>query len=64
MHGLVVPAVSSPAFGAPSRWLITKRGGRWRVRPPVGTFWGRSTEHDTGDQALADYRHQTSHTRG
>ncbi len=49
-------------FGHPARWLITKRAGRWHVRPPVGTFWGRSSQHDTGDQALADYRHQTART--
>ncbi|QAX95603.1 hypothetical protein I5H03_gp043 [Mycobacterium phage Nibb] len=49
----------------PTRWLIRKTaGGRWVVRPPVGTFWGRSTSHDTGDQALADYRHQTAHHKG
>ncbi|QJD50466.1 hypothetical protein SEA_CHRIS_64 [Mycobacterium phage Chris] len=41
-----------------------RTGGRWTVRPPVGTFWGRSTTHDTGDQALADYRHQTAHHKG
>ncbi|AFN37755.1 hypothetical protein FGG44_gp64 [Mycobacterium phage MacnCheese] len=56
--------VSSQRFGDPSRWLITRRGGRWTVRPPVGTFWGRSSTHQTGDQALADYRAQTAHTKG
>ncbi|QJD50365.1 hypothetical protein I5H01_gp042 [Mycobacterium phage MarkPhew] len=50
-------------FGDPRRWLIVKTGGRWTVRPPVGTFWGRSTSHDTGDQALADYLFQTQHHR-
>ncbi|WNM69577.1 hypothetical protein SEA_SYRA333_65 [Mycobacterium phage Syra333] len=54
--------VSSRVFGDPSRWLIRCRGGRWTVHPPVGTFWGRATTHDTGDQALADYRAQTAHT--
>ncbi|AKF15240.1 hypothetical protein SEA_SHEDLOCKHOLMES_63 [Mycobacterium phage ShedlockHolmes] len=50
--------------GVSSRWLIRKTGGRWHVRPPVGTFWGRSTQHDTGDQALADFRAQTAHHKG
>ncbi|QFG09449.1 hypothetical protein I5H08_gp038 [Mycobacterium phage Yuna] len=64
MHGCKLAGVSSARFGDPTRWLITRRAGRWTVRPPVGTFWGSRTDHDTGDQALADYRHQTARTRG
>jgi hypothetical protein len=51
-------------FGDPSRWLIHKRGDEWRVYPPVGSFWGLHTYHETGGEALASFREQTSHIKG
>ncbi|AYR01233.1 hypothetical protein SEA_OSCAR_66 [Mycobacterium phage Oscar] len=53
----------SRRFGDPRRWLITKTGGRWIVRPPVGTFWGRRTSHPTAELAIANYLFQTQHHR-
>ncbi|QFG09253.1 hypothetical protein SEA_EFRA2_67 [Mycobacterium phage Efra2] len=64
MQGCIFAGGSSRRFGDPSRWLINKRGGRWYVRPPIGTFWGSGGQFDTGDQAVADYRRQTEHVKG
>lgn len=45
-------------FGDPTRWLIHKRHGRWHVRPPVGHFWGRHSEHPSGAAAHEAFRTQ------
>lgn len=48
----------------PDKWLITKAGdGCWVVYTPVRSFWGLNTWHDTFDEAVADFRRQTSHIR-
>ncbi|ASR85265.1 hypothetical protein I5H06_gp39 [Mycobacterium phage SirPhilip] len=62
MHRSDGRRVSPRVFGDPSRWLIAYRGGRWTVHPPVGTFWGRSSTHETGDQARAAYLQEIAHT--
>lgn len=44
----------------PRKWIIKKLiDGTWAVFPPVGSFWGKGSYHDTGEEALADYRRQT-----
>uniref|UniRef100_A0AAU8GPN0 WGR domain-containing protein n=1 Tax=Mycobacterium phage Pharb TaxID=3136626 RepID=A0AAU8GPN0_9VIRU len=64
MHRSDLAGVRSRVFGDPSRWLITCRAGRWTVRPPVGTFWGHGSQHDSSAEALAAFRQQTSHLKG
>jgi hypothetical protein len=45
----------------PEKWLIKSWGGCWNVYPPAGSFWGRMTTHDTGEEALSDFRRQVDH---
>lgn len=42
------------------KWFVHKveRHGIWIVHPPVGSFWGRQTTHETGEAAIADLQRQ------
>jgi hypothetical protein len=48
-----------------TKWYIHKppQHGIWIVHPPVQSFWGRKTEHKSGEAALADFRRQTINPR-
>jgi hypothetical protein len=55
--------VSDYVLGADrEKWLIFKGGSteKWRVLPPLTTFWGKHTSHYTFDEARADFVRQTA----
>ena len=46
-----------------TKWYIHKppQHGIWVVHPPTKSFYGQRTEHATGEEALADFRRQTTY---
>ena len=44
-----------------SKWLIirSRATGEWIVHPPRNTFWGKTTDHRSFEEARADFIRQT-----